>query len=226
MAVLVASVVLLYVLFLALAVLVIVLYRQFGLVYVGSRRSFEMAGPDVGDIAPTGLSVVGRDNPDLSLALEWQKVARGRGTLLLFGGESCPLCGHVLRGLDEYLPAEADGARVLYVEQGSGASPGVDLPRPGSGRWEHWRSPDGSVHRAFDAQVSPFAVAIDAAGVVRGKAIVSEPLAVRSLMEQAGLTSPGHFDGGPDLSDGKASGGDVLAANKGNLVGGGNGDRR
>ncbi|MDQ2814951.1 MAG: hypothetical protein M3Z75_24635 [Actinomycetota bacterium] len=61
MAVLIASVVLLHVLFCALAILVIILYRQFGLVYMGSRRSNELTGPAAGEQAPAGLRVA---NPE------------------------------------------------------------------------------------------------------------------------------------------------------------------
>src|SRR5215471_950265 len=117
MAVLVASVALLYALFLALAVLVIVLYRQFGLVYVGSRRAHEMRGPRIGESAPTGLRVVKPGNSGLSLELNWFEVPPGGATLLLLGGESCPMCHHLLQHLDEASPLIPERIRILFIDK-------------------------------------------------------------------------------------------------------------
>ena len=110
MALLVAAVALLYVLHVTLAVLVIVLYRQFGLVYVGSRRSHEMVGPPVGARAPSGLKVFSTEDAEVSLALDWSTVQPGGVTLLLLGGDACPLCDHLLHHLDEDWPTGLDSA--------------------------------------------------------------------------------------------------------------------
>lgn len=200
MAVLVASVVLLYVLFLALAVLVIVLYRQFGLVYVGSRRTHEMRGPRIGAPAPTGLRVVKPENSGLSLELNWLEVPPGGATLLLLGGENCPMCHHLLEHLDEASTLIPERIRILFVDK-SANDGGFDVPSSVTGRWQHWRSSDDSVHGAFDVDVSPFAFVIDDEGVVLAKGIVSTIQALLALLpeartaEQAVLTA-----GAPELN--------------------------
>jgi hypothetical protein len=190
MALLVAAVVILYVLVLALAVLVIVLYRQFGLVYLGSRRSYELAGPAVGEAAPNGLRVV---NPAISRGeqeiLDWREVPSNGGTLLLLGGEACPACAGLLQQLNEgFGAARAFPLRVLFIDLDPRGMPTIELPAPVNGCWQHRRSIDGSVHRAFDVQVSPFAFVVDGGGVIRGKGIVSSLPEVMALLEKAGLS--------------------------------------
>ncbi|MGH3304512.1 MAG: hypothetical protein ACRDOK_23085 [Streptosporangiaceae bacterium] len=100
MAVLIASIVLLYLVVGLLTILVVVLYRQFGLVYVGSRRSYELTGPPVGRPAPSGLTVTRPDNASLTLAIDWHATAPGDVTILILGGDACPLCDRLLDELD------------------------------------------------------------------------------------------------------------------------------
>lgn len=186
MPVLIASVVLLYVLFCALAVLVIILYRQFGLVYMGSRRSNELTGPAVGERAPVGLRVISPDS-DASLSLDWSALEPGAAaTLLLLGGESCPVCEHLLHHLNDDLVLDPQAVRVLLVDKNPRGLPG-SIPAPRGGRWQHWRSNDGAVHDAFDTEVSPFAFVIDRDGIVRAKGIVSEPPDILGLLTRAGM---------------------------------------
>jgi hypothetical protein len=200
MAVLIAAVVLLYLLVCVLTVLVIVLYRQFGQVYVGSRRAFEMAGPEVGKPAPTGLRVAGVENDEEHLLLDWQATPAGAGTLLLLGGEFCQACGHLLQHLDESPPsALPDGMRILFVDKPPGLLPTTHLPSPSSGRWQHWRSTDDSVHEAFDVEASPFAIIVDGTGIIRAKGITSSPAALPALLEQAGLDGGTPGPAGPDI---------------------------
>jgi hypothetical protein len=189
MAALVASVILLYLLFCVLTALVILLYRQFGLVFLGSRRSYELPGPAVGELAPAGLQVASPGNPALTLALDWRDVPPGGATLLLLGGEVCPVCAHLLRHLNEGPPLAPEPAkvRVLFVDKESRGMPTVELPVPVNERWQHWRSTDGSVHRAFDVEVSPFGIVIDGEGRIRSKGIVSSRPEISDLLARAGL---------------------------------------
>lgn len=188
MTILVASVVLLYVLFCSLALLVVILYRQFGLVYLGSRRAEEIRGPAVGATAPEGLRVHRPGDAGSTLALDWHDVRPGGGTLVLLGGEACLVCAHLLRHLDAAMDQVRDAVRVVFIDRGP-ARPGdgEDVPPSRSGRWQHWRSEDGSVHDAFDIDVSPFGIVVDDGGVVRAKGITSTPEAVLALLDQASL---------------------------------------
>lgn len=184
MAALIASVVLLYVLVCALVILVILLYREFGLVYVGSRRTHEMSGPPVGARAPEGLRAVSPEGDGPGLTLDWGAVHPGGVTLLLLGGEACPLCEHLLHHLDEALEPGLEDVRVLFIDKDPGDMPSF-VPSSPTGRWQHWRSADGSAHAAFDVEVSPFALVIDHEGIIRAKGIVTTPRAVKSLLREA-----------------------------------------
>lgn len=196
MAVLIASVVLLYVLFCALAILVIVLYRQFGLVYMGSRRSNELTGPAAGQSAPAGLRVVSPES-GASLDLDWSALEPGAaGTLLLLGGESCPVCEHLLHHLNDDLVLDPQVVRVLFIDKNPRGLPGA-IPVPRDGRWQHWRSRDGAVQDAFDVEVSPFAFVIDRDGIVRAKGIVSEPPDILGLLTRAGIQAAAGTPGTP-----------------------------
>ena len=59
-----------------------------------------------------------------------------------------------------------------------------------AGRSQHWRSPDGAVHDAFDVEVSPFAYVTDRDGIVRAKGIVSEPPDIIGPLARAGMQAP------------------------------------
>jgi hypothetical protein len=186
MAALIASVVFLYLLVCLLAILVIVLYRQFGLVYVGARRGHELTGRAVGAPAPEGLRVVSPFDGAAELALDWSAVPADSATFLLLGGEACPVCEQVLGHLDEGMPPDLKDIRVLFVDRDPGAWQST-VPAPANGCWQHWRSIDGSVHDAFDVEVSPVAFVIDHEGVIRGKGITSSPQAVSHLLHESGF---------------------------------------
>ena len=74
---------------------------------------------------------------------------------------------------------------MIFVDEGTGDLPSSS-PAPGAGRWQHWRSPDGSVQSAFDVQVNPFAILIDHEGIIRAKGIVSAPQAIVDLSIRSG----------------------------------------
>jgi len=194
MVALIASVVFLYLLVCLLAILVIVLYRQFGLIYVGSRGGHELTGKAVGARAPEGLRAVSPFDSAADLDLDWGAVPTDSATFLLLGGEACPVCEQVLGHLDEGMPPDLNDVRILFVDKDPGTWPSA-VTAPANGRWQHWRSIDGSVHDAFDVEVSPFAFVIDHEGIIRGKGIASSPQAVSHLLYESGFpraAAPAH----------------------------------
>lgn len=89
MTVLTVAVVLLWVLLACLSILVVLLYRQFGLIYIGSRNRVALTGLAVGSAAPevAQLRVAGR-----LITWDWNAKAPTRLTLAIFGTPTCILC--------------------------------------------------------------------------------------------------------------------------------------
>src|SRR5574341_2258934 len=110
---LVISVVLLWLLVLVLLVLVVLLYRQFGLLYLGSGQRVRMTGRPVGKHAVEGLTV---ELEGTEVALDWSRPGEGRGTLLVLGGPICPLCAELVPQLnDRGSAAEAPTGPRIYA---------------------------------------------------------------------------------------------------------------
>jgi methylamine dehydrogenase accessory protein MauD len=180
--VLTASVIALWVLVLGLTVLVMLLYRQFGLLYVGSSGRVAMSGLEIGAKAPTGLTAA---VDGANKALDWAAAGRGRSTLIIFGGPGCPLCARLTPTLAEF----ADGWRwavdVWFIERGlddievSGKT--VDT----SDLWMYAVSVGGKVHDAFDIEVNPFAFVVSHEGMVTAKGLVRTSEELAHLVETA-----------------------------------------
>jgi hypothetical protein len=184
--ILIAAVVVLYLVVGVLAVLVILLYRQFGLVYLGSRQSQELAGPSVGERAPSGMTVSDPHAPGSTSRLEWLSPDPDRVTVLVLGGPACRICYHLLKHVDALVAENSDLiARFVFVDR----RPPTSLPDPvsnlGGIGWEYWRSEDGAVHDAFDVTVSPFVYVMDSRGLVRAKGIASTPDSIMNLVRSA-----------------------------------------
>jgi methylamine dehydrogenase accessory protein MauD len=183
MTALVVSVVVLWVLVLLLSIIVILLYRQFGLLYIGSGRRIRMTGLAVGKHAPNGLNltVEGQDRE-----LSWATAEAGRGTVLIFGGPLCPLCETLVQELDEAVRALGHLVDFIFVDRHSAHDEDHE-PRalPETRLWQYAVSENGAAHDAFDVVASPYAFLIDANGIVVAKDIVNSADGLAALVETA-----------------------------------------
>lgn len=171
---------------LVLAVLLFGLARQVGILHERVAPMGALAsdhGPAVGELAPS-LSV-----PTLSGAMVdlGGPGARGRSRLLLFVAGSCPVCKKLLPIAGSF--AKAERLEIILVGDGEPAelrglldAPGLrELPMVNSAR----------VGMAFQVGKLPYAVLLDAEGVIRAKGLVNNREHLESLIvaEETGYGS-------------------------------------
>jgi methylamine dehydrogenase accessory protein MauD len=174
-----ASYVALWILVAALALAVVALARQVGTLHLrlGPRGALEMdeEGPPLGE-APPPVAVPGPDGRTVTVG------GPGDGQLLLFVSPDCPVCREVLPSL----PAAARAGRLAPIVISDGeAEPG------------HLRYPAGTtaitapaVAAGYGVPGTPYAVVLDALGVVRSKGTVNNLEQLEGLIDTARHRSP------------------------------------
>ncbi|RIL06617.1 MAG: methylamine dehydrogenase accessory protein MauD [Proteobacteria bacterium] len=174
---LLVSNVLLWIAVLALGAVVVALVRQIGVLHERVRPAGALAiqtGPRVGEPAP----VVEADDLAGAAHVVGAPVADGRDTLLFFLSPSCPVCKALLpvlaalaRGASLRVVLASDGARQEH--EAFAAREGIALPYLLS-------TPLGLSYRVGKL---PWAVLIDADGVVRAQGLVNTREHLESLLE-------------------------------------------
>lgn len=166
------AVIVLWAVVLGLALLVLMLYRQFGLLYLGSGGRVRLTGLAIGHQAPAGQPVLLDGESRL---LDWGSPGPGRASLVIFGGPRCPICEQLLPQLDEAVSLWGSLVDVLFVDRriGNASVDGHARVIPDPRRWTYALSEDGSVYRDFDVEVSPYAFLVDHTGKVLNKRIVN-----------------------------------------------------
>lgn len=177
------SYVALWILLLALALLVLLLYRHFGLMALGTVEGVQRDGLAIGDEAPA-LSGVTSDGKNA----QWSPLHGPK--LLLFGAPGCGPCAKILpyfnalqrlhRDLDMTVvvagPADNAGALVAKYELTSSCI-----------------ADDGSdAFGRFRVRVSPFGFVVGADGRVRSKGLCSDAVRLRDLLISGGLDDVAH----------------------------------
>jgi methylamine dehydrogenase accessory protein MauD len=176
---LLVSVVVLWVVVLALAGVVFALVRQIGVLHERIAPAGALAigrGPGVGDAAPRleaeslegGARSVGGADPD------------GRSTLLFFLSPACPVCKALLPALRSLARAEPR-TRVVIAGEGPREEHEVFAREHDLLRFPYLLS--SALGLAFQVPKLPYAVLIDAEGVVRAKGLVNSREHLESLLE-------------------------------------------
>lgn len=180
---LVISNIVLWIAVLALAAVVVALVRQIGVLHerVAPAGALTLgSGATVGETAPripvqdlTGAAhEVGAPSGD------------GRDTLLFFLSPSCPVCKALLPALDSLANAEASRLRVLLASDGPRAEHEAFVARE---RLAYPYLLSGPLGVAYRVGKLPWAVLIDAAGVVRAQGLVNSREHLESLFEAKAL---------------------------------------
>lgn len=185
---LIVSNVLLWVLVLALGGVVLALLRQIGVLH-------ERVAP-AGALAVQGGPAVGEPAPELALE-DWNgetvriggPAADGRGTLLFFVSPTCPVCKTLLPVVDSVAGAEAPGARVVLASDGPRAEHTAFVGEHGLAARTYVLSTELGL--AYQVGRLPWAVLLDARGVVRAAGLVNTREHLESLFE-AGARGVAH----------------------------------
>ncbi|HEY0068491.1 MAG TPA: redoxin domain-containing protein [Chloroflexia bacterium] len=160
------SYIVLWLVVLALLVLVILLYRQLGIMYLGSAEGVSRDGLEPGTQAP-----------DFSLTDQYGNIQRpgdyrGRPLLLLFGSPHCGPCQVLLPELHAWA-ADHPEVGVLWLNSASpeenaryASEKGAILPMPA-------HTPGDGVVERFKVRVTPFLFFLDEQGIVRAKGLAN-----------------------------------------------------
>lgn len=181
---LLVSNVLLWIAVVALAAVVVALVRQIGVLH---ERVFPVGalvmpgGPKVGAAAPT---LTASDLAGRAVAIGGADDA-GRRTLLFFVSPTCPVCKTLLPVVRGIVAATAPPTRLVLASDGDPAEHRAFVARAGLGDLPYVVSSDLGL--AFQVGKLPYAVLIDADGVLLAKGLVNTREHVESLFEAARL---------------------------------------
>jgi methylamine dehydrogenase accessory protein MauD len=163
-----------------LAVVVLALTRQIGLLH-------ERIAP-VGALAVRRGPQVGEATPEMWLPdLHGRRVRVGgadalaRRTLLFFLSPSCPVCKTLLPTLDRVLADQDEPVRLVYASDGPSEDHRAFVRDRGLAEVEYVLSESLGLH--FAVSKLPYAVLLDATGVIRAIGIVNTREHLESLFE-------------------------------------------
>jgi thiol-disulfide isomerase/thioredoxin len=168
------------VLLLTIGVLVLLLYRHFGMMSLGTLEGVQRDGLPIGSVAPgiSGVTAAGQDT-------SWQP-RRGQPQLLLFAAPDCEPCATVLPHVDRLARAVNGDLGIAAVVPG----PSDEVAR----FVERYRPPfpclaeDGSgAFTRYRVRVTPFGFVVGADGRVLAKGLCGDQVRLRALLEAADL---------------------------------------
>ncbi len=170
----------LWLLLLTMGVLVLLLYRHFGMMSLGTLEGVQRDGLPIGSVAPaiSGITAAGQDT-------RWEP-KRGQPQLLLFAAPDCEPCATVLPHVERLAGAVNGGLGIAAVVPG---------PRDEVARFvERYRPPftclaeDGSgAFTRYRVRVTPFGFVIGTDGRVLAKGLCGDQVRLRGLLEAADL---------------------------------------
>lgn len=172
--VMLATYIALWVIVVGQTILILVLYRQLGIMVMGTSRGVNDSGIPVG-----------RRLPALSLRTladeEWTPALHSdRPLLVFFGGHYCESCKEVLPYLEEL---RSEGLEIATLLMGD-----IQQSRVYA-REMHLKEPvaviDEETTAKFDVEVTPFAYAIDVNGVIRAKGVANNHQRLREFADKA-----------------------------------------
>lgn len=177
---LVVSNLLLWVLVIVLAVVVLALVRQIGVLHervAPAGALMVRGGPRVGEAAPAVDVADWRDRPVRIGGAD----PDGRSTLLFFLSPTCPVCRTLLPVLDSVQAAEGSGLRVVLASDGPRADHEEFVRKYGLDRAVYVLSTELGL--TYQVAKLPYAVLIDGHGVVRASGLVNSREHLESLFE-------------------------------------------
>ncbi len=174
------SYIVLWILLIVLTVLVLLLYRHFGMMSLGTLEGIQRDGLPLGESASelVGVTPSGED-------LHWLPSTE-RPSLVLFAAPECGPCAEVIPAV-RVLAEIPDALEILVVTDGPRQRvemlaatyhyPYAAIADDGAGAFNRYR-----------VRVTPFAFVIGIDGTVQAKGLCSNPYALGQLLELANLT--------------------------------------
>ena len=170
----------LWVLVLVLGILLLLVYRHFGMMTLGTMEGVQRDGLPVGEKAPSiyGVAPAGAERV-------WEPPS-DRPSVLIFASPDCEPCSVVLPAANRLSSMRSADLQVLAVVPGPVESAARTaeqyklefgcIAEDGSGAFDKYR-----------VRVTPFAFVVGSDGLVRAKGLCSDPMMLRDLLEAGGL---------------------------------------
>ncbi|HKP52774.1 MAG TPA: TlpA disulfide reductase family protein [Chloroflexia bacterium] len=160
------SYIVLWLIVLALCLLVLLLYRQLGIMYLGSAEGVSRDGLDRGTTAP-----------DFALTDQYgnsQRLSdyRGRPVVLLFGSPHCTPCRTLMPQLHEWATAHPD-VGVVWLNAASEEESLKFVSELGATLPVAPYTPESKLMDRYKVRVTPFMFLLDERGVVRAKGLAN-----------------------------------------------------
>jgi methylamine dehydrogenase accessory protein MauD len=173
-----ASYVVLWGIVLFQGLVIFVLMRQLGIIYLGTAQGVGRDGIPAGQRAPDFTL------PDLAGSLRSLADFRGRLLLLVFGSTSCAPCRGLVPDLNAFAQAHAAELDALFAIRGTPNETqrfveelGIEVP---IGIYN-----DEELPEKYKARVTPFAFVIDGEGIVRSKGLANNRAHLDMLLKAA-----------------------------------------
>jgi methylamine dehydrogenase accessory protein MauD len=176
----VVSYVVLWALVLALAMLLVLVYRHFGIMAMSTAEGHDRDGLPVGHVAPQ-ISGVDRTNGRIHWSPE-----PGRHHLLFFAAPGCEPCEAIAPLIGALGRADEQDRRVVVVASGRGDEV-LALDRLTGGGVLCLADDGSGVMQNYEVQVTPFAFLLDPDGRVVAKGNCSTPPRLRRLLAAGDL---------------------------------------
>ena len=170
----------LWIVVIALSVALLAVVRQLGVLHerIAPVGALMLAkGLKVGESAPT---VVAQDLEDRSVTLGAVRTD-GRATLIMFVSPTCPVCKTLLPALKSSQTSERDWLDIVLASDGETAKQREFVLAHRLGGFPYIVS--APLGMAYQVSRLPFAVLIDAQGVLRARGIVNSREHLESLFE-------------------------------------------
>jgi thiol-disulfide isomerase/thioredoxin len=164
-----------------LVVLVVLLYRQFGLMYMRSGRRIDLLGLDVGAQAPE-LTVA---TPDAGLrTLTWRHaVGTYEGSVALFALPTCAICRSIAEDAHE-VAEQWPSVEFVWIDRE------LRMPEDAGQQnfmrgWQIALSEDEAAFKEFEIGALPFVYAIGKDGTILSKKLVNTARDIHLTLESA-----------------------------------------
>lgn len=171
----------LWVLVIVLWLLVLLLYRQWGLSLVRPSDRFSRGGIDVGARAPRLLDlVVAADPAGVEMQDEWG--ASNRVSVAVFVIPNCPVCTDLKRELRDFEPTQRWPENSFVLVERIPVEDAPSVQRDNGYVHIRLRDPDGVHFAAYDVQQAPFAYVISPDRRIQAKGLVNSVEALEVLL--------------------------------------------
>jgi len=164
-------------------VAILLMYRQFGLVYMSSRRRLDLQGPDVGAKAPSVR--VTRIPSFEETSIDWTSNDRdASGVFALFALATCDVCKSLLSQVGP-LAREWPELGFLWIHGSTESAADAIASAPELPSWSVLAGAGMEAHQVFDVGAVPFGFVIGSDGAVRSKGLINEVDDIARLIERA-----------------------------------------